>query len=176
MESPLMFPRFTVLALAMALGACASTGTEPTIPDAKSITTEKAVTPPTSHRRAIASARFFDEGQWVVNVERWTTKGARPDSTILDVTHCSEDCEAPVPQEITTVFHGPIPDKDFKVGGLHRDWELQTTIEGNGTIDLLWHNQGQEASRSQTPVEQSGTVFGMDASGPFGALFFDKKP
>jgi hypothetical protein len=172
-----MFARYGVLALAAAFAACATTGTEPTLSEAK------AAKPATSYQQAYATGFFQPPGlgAWVLVVARYATKGQRPDSTTLLIEHCGQDCQSPEPQERTTVFNGPIPDEDFKVGRWHRDWELHTTVAGHGSIDLTFNNEGdwtksQYGATQDVPSGLTGTVFGMDVAPGYVILFFDPTP
>ncbi|HZM25907.1 MAG TPA: hypothetical protein VFB89_00965 [Gemmatimonadales bacterium] len=173
-----MLPRSIAAFLAVALVSCGATGTEPTLSDAK------AGNPVAKHTvsfiQAQAFANFIPTGtvNWELFVARYVTKGERPDSTILIVDHCPQDCEVTDPSEVTVVFRGSIPDKDFKVGRWQRDWELHTAIPGQGRIDVTFHNEGNWSPPSGTqsiPSGLSGTVVGVNANGGFVTLFFDPR-
>ena len=173
-----MLPRFIVVVLGVALASCGTTGTEPTLSDAKAST--PAAKPTASFIQAQAFATFIPTGtvNWELFVARYATKGQRPDSTILIVDHCPQDCEVTDPSEVTIVFRGSIPDKDFKVGRWQRDWELHTAIPGQGRVDVIFRNEGNWSPPSGTQSIASGlsgTVVGVNATGGFVTLFFDPK-
>jgi hypothetical protein len=173
-----MLPRSIAVFFAVALASCGATGTEPTLSDAKAGT--PVAKPTASFIQAQAFATFIPSGtvNWELFVARYATNGMRPDSTILIVDHCPQDCEVTDPSEVTVVFRGSIPDRDFKVGRWQRDWELHTAIPGQGSIDVTFHSDGNWSPPSGTqsiPSGLSGTVLGLNANGGFVTLFFDPR-
>ena len=98
-----MLPRSIAVFFAVALASCGATGTEPTLSDAKAGT--PVAKPTASFIQAQAFATFIPSGtvNWELFVARYATNGQRPDSTILIVDHCPQDCEVTDPSEVTVV-------------------------------------------------------------------------